>query len=57
LRCAPPTLRPGLAGWKTATEEPEEIPQRFRKDASLDETKAVVEAVRRNLRDYWKCLR
>ena len=47
----------GLAGWKTATEEPEEIPQRFRKDSSLDETKAVVEAVRRNLSDYWECLR
>lgn len=47
----------GLAGWKVDTPEPEEIPQRFRKDSSLDETKAVVEAVRRNLRDHWECLR
>ncbi len=47
----------GLAGWKVYAPEPEEIPQRFRKDPSLDETKAVVEAVRRNLRDHWECLR
>ncbi len=47
----------GLAGFKTGIEEPEEVPQRFRQDPSFIETKMVIEEVKRNLRDYWSCLR
>jgi len=46
-----------LAGFKTRIEEPAEIPQRFRQDPSLTETRMVIEEVKRNLRDYWSCLR
>ena len=47
----------GLAGIKLELEEPEPIPQRFRKDISLKETKDVIEEIRRHLKDYWACLR
>jgi len=47
----------GLADLRTRIEEPEEIPQRFRQDRSLTETEMVIEEVKRNLRDYWGCLR
>jgi len=47
----------GLADIKLELEEPEPIPQRFRKDISLKETKDVIEEIRRHLKDYWACLR
>ena len=47
----------GLAGFATTIGEPEEIPQRFRQDPSYAETEMVIEEVRRNLKDYWRCLR
>ncbi len=50
-------LLSGLADLRTRIEEPEEIPQRFRQDRSLTETEMVIEEVKRNLRDYWGCLR
>ena len=42
---------------KIEIEEPVSIPQRFQKDLSLEETKKVIEEVKRNLKDYWKCFR
>jgi acetoin utilization protein AcuC len=47
----------GLAGFSIGIEEPVEIPQRFRQDPSLTETRMVIEEVKRNLSDYWSCLR
>ena len=47
----------GLADIKLELEEPEPIPQRFRKDISIKETKDVIEEIRRHLKDYWACLR
>jgi len=47
----------GLADFKIEIEEPVSIPQRFQKDLSLEETKKVIEEVKRNLKDYWKCFR
>ncbi len=44
----------GLANWKIKIEEPIPIPQQFKKDSSLEETKSVIEAVKKNLRDYWR---
>ncbi len=47
----------GLAGFGIPAEEPNEIPQRFRQDPSLSETRTAVDEVKRNLRDHWDCLR
>ncbi len=47
----------GLAGIALRMEEPEPIPQRFSTDPSFAETKRVVEEVKRQLKDYWRCLR
>jgi len=44
----------GLADFKLSLEEPGPIPQRFRKDPSLEETKKVVAQVRNNVKDYWQ---
>jgi len=46
----------GLADISITIEEPQVIPPRFQKDASLEDTKAVVREVKKNLSDYWKCL-
>jgi acetoin utilization protein AcuC len=46
----------GLADIKIGVKEPQVIPTQFQKDASFDDTKAVVKEVKRNLREYWKCL-
>lgn len=45
----------GLTGIKLEIEEPFSIPQRFRKDYALEETKGVIEQVKRNLKAYWRC--
>ncbi len=47
----------GLADFKVEVEEPIPIPQRFVQDQSLDQTKRVIEEVKKYLKDYWKCLR
>ena len=47
----------GLGGIKLKIEGPEPIPQRFSTDSSLAETEKVVEEVKRQLKDYWTCLR
>jgi len=50
-------LLSGLAGFETSVEEPEGLPQRFRQDPSFAETGLVIKEVKRNLKDYWRCLR
>lgn len=46
----------GLADIDTTIEEPVLIPERVKKDLSFDATKEVVVEIKKNLRDYWKCL-
>jgi len=46
----------GLADFKITLEEPEAIPSRFREDPSFPETKVVVDEVKKQLKDYWRCL-
>ncbi|HEY92893.1 MAG TPA: histone deacetylase family protein [Dehalococcoidia bacterium] len=45
----------GLAGINIIVEEPEPIPQRFKEDSSLPETKKVIEEVKKYHQDYWRC--
>ncbi len=47
----------GLADFNIKVEEPLPIPQRFQSDSSLEETRRVVEQVKRYHRDYWECLK
>ena len=47
----------GLGGIELKIEEPVPVPQRFSMDSSYTETERVIEEVKRQLRDYWKCLR
>ncbi len=47
----------GLAGIDLQIEEPEPIPQRLTSDPALAETQRVIEEVKRQLKDYWACLR
>ncbi len=47
----------GLAGIGLEIEEPEPIPQRFSTDSSLAVTEKVIDEIRRQLKDYWRCLR
>ena len=47
----------GLADFKIEMKEPVPIPERFRTDTSLTETRKVIGEVRGYLKDYWKCLR
>jgi acetoin utilization protein AcuC len=47
----------GLAGIKITVEEPQPIPQRFKEDPSLVETKKVIQEVKRYHKDHWRCLR
>ena len=47
----------GLAGIELGIEEPEPVPPRFSTDSALAETGKVVEEVKRQLKDYWRCLR
>lgn len=45
----------GLIGLKIKTEEPIPVPQRFKKDPALAETKKVILEVKSNLKPHWKC--
>ncbi len=47
----------GSGGIELNIEEPVPIPERFATDQSLPETKKVIAEVKRNLKDYWQCLR
>ncbi len=47
----------GLAGIEVGIEEPGPIPQRFSTDSSFAETEKVIEEVKRQLKDYWRCLK
>jgi len=47
----------GLANFTIKTEEPVPIPPRFQTDPSFEDTREVIEEVKRHLKDYWKCLR
>ncbi|MFC1916941.1 histone deacetylase family protein [Chloroflexota bacterium] len=49
-------LLSGLADLPVFPEEPEPVPQRFRNDLCLEETKKVVAQVRNNVKEYWPCL-
>jgi acetoin utilization protein AcuC len=46
----------GLANFEIKSEEPAPIPQKFQTDSSFENTKKVVEEVKRHLKDYWKFL-
>ncbi len=46
----------GLADFELSPQEPDSIPERFSKDQVLGETETVVAEVKRNVRDYWRCL-
>jgi acetoin utilization protein AcuC len=47
----------GVAGFSTTIEEPMNTPQRFQQDLSFAETRAVLDEVKKNLGEYWQCLR
>ena len=47
----------GLAGIELELEEPEPFPPGFSSDSSLAETEKVVEEVKKQIKDYWTCLR
>ncbi|MFC1959025.1 hypothetical protein ACFLV6_03865, partial [Chloroflexota bacterium] len=47
----------GLGGIELEIEEPRPVPQRFSTDSSLTETGKVIEEVKRQLKDYWRCFR
>ncbi|MDI6603216.1 MAG: hypothetical protein QME57_03840 [Patescibacteria group bacterium] len=47
----------GLTDLKIKLKEPIPIPQRFKKDFVLEETKKVVKEVKNNLKYYWQCFR
>lgn len=46
----------GLGGIDLKVAEPEPVPQRFTTDASLAETEKIIEEVKKQLKDYWRCL-
>jgi len=46
----------GLARIQLAVPDPEPIPERFRTDHSLEDTRRVVEDVKRRLKDFWRSL-
>ncbi|MEA3253314.1 MAG: histone deacetylase [Chloroflexota bacterium] len=45
----------GLANFDVAVEEPVPIPQRFQTDSSFEETRGVVDEVKKYHKDYWNC--
>lgn len=47
----------GAAGFPLQLKEPFAIPQRFQSDPALEDTKSILESVKRYQRDHWKCLR
>jgi len=50
-------LLSGLGDIELSMEEPVPIPQRLGTDSSLAATESVIEEVKRQLRDYWDCLK
>jgi len=44
-----------LTGLKIKIKEPIPIPQRFKKDLALEETKKVIKEIKSNLKSYWQC--
>ncbi len=46
----------GLANWKLKIKEPKSVPKKFKKDPRYQETKNMVKELKRNLKNYWKCL-
>jgi len=47
----------GLGNFNVKVEEPLPIPQRFQSDPSLEETRSVVEQIKRYHRHYWDCFK
>lgn len=45
----------GLTGFKIKIKEPIPVPQQFKKDITLAETKKIIKEVKSKLKDYWKC--
>jgi acetoin utilization protein AcuC len=45
----------GLAGTGVELEEPYPVPKWLRRDLNLEETKGVIQAVKRHLAPYWPC--
>lgn len=46
----------GLAGIQLAVPDPEPVPERFRKDSSVDDTRRAVEDAKRRLKGFWRSL-
>jgi len=46
----------GLAGSKIKIDEPEPVPKRYLKDPCYQDTKDMVKELKRNLKDYWRCM-
>jgi acetoin utilization protein AcuC len=51
------SLIAGLADFPVRFDEPEPIPERFKEKTQYEETKGVVQELKKLLRDYWPCLR
>ena len=51
------SLVSGIADFPITVEEPEQIPEQFQQDLALEDTRMVLEEVKKHLRDYWKCFR
>ena len=51
------SLISGLAGFDLQIEEPAPVPQRLREDPALAATENVIAEVKKQLKDYWACLR
>ena len=47
----------GLAGWETDIQEPAAAPQKAMEAHFFAKTEGVIQDVKANLKDYWKCLR
>ena len=47
----------GLADIKIPIDEPELVPQKFKKDSRYEDTKNMVRELKRNLKNYWKCFK
>jgi len=46
----------GLADIKIPIDEPEPVPQRIQKDLCYQGTKDMVKELKRNLKNYWRCM-
>jgi acetoin utilization protein AcuC len=45
----------GLSDFKITIKEPISIRQRLQKKSSFEKTKKIIEEIKRNLKNYWKC--